>query len=461
MPPPSHRRRPTPPRWPVLLALLALLLAAAACSGGDSDDSATDPGASAGGSGEAAPGTATAAEAPAEATEGGSEAAGGEVTRGASEEAGAPDVGGGGGDGAVDPVTGVLQTATHGRSVIYTADVEVEVADVTEASRLAQSAIAGLGGLLFGQETTTEPATRSLLTFKVPPAAFAEALARLDGLGTLQSQRVGADDVTERVVDLQSRITTAEVSVARLRELLDRAGTLEQVAALEGQLLARETELEQLRGQLRTVQDAVDLATINLLLHEAVEQPALEAQLTAYAGEDDAGSRCPGDDELTLDEGEALTLCVAVTNTGDTSLTAVEVRDPGLGLRPEDFTVLGADPSGSLAPGDQLLAWARVEADPGERPSPQVSAVPVDDAGEPLRVRVDASTAQLVELEVLEDDSLPGFTDALSASWGALARLGGLLVLAAGAVLPFVWVVPAVVLALRWHRRRRPQPTTA
>jgi len=75
--------------------------------------------------------------------------------------------------------------------------------------------VAAMGGVLFGQETTSGPEPRSVLTIKVLPANFAAAMERLAGLGTLVSQTVYADDVTERVVDLQSRITTAEASVER------------------------------------------------------------------------------------------------------------------------------------------------------------------------------------------------------------------------------------------------------
>jgi hypothetical protein len=60
--------------------------------------------------------------------------------------------------------------------------------------------------------------------------------------------------VTERVVDLRSRVATNEVSVERLRDPLSDAKNLEDVARLEIQLLERETTLETLRGQLRTIE---------------------------------------------------------------------------------------------------------------------------------------------------------------------------------------------------------------
>jgi hypothetical protein len=353
------------------------------------------------------------------------------------------------------PVSDVVGIATQGRSVIHTATVEVEVPDVAGASRRAQDAVAGVGGLLFGQEATTEPRPRTTLTFKVPPTRFAEALRRLEGLGSVRSQHLSADDVTGSVVDLRSRITTAEVSVARLRSLLEQAATLEQVAALEGQLLERETDLERLRAQLRTIQELVELATIHLSLQEPADEPALRAVVTAYVDGGDAapGLRCPGDPELQADEGDHVVVCVAITNTGTTPVIELEVRDPGLRLRIEDFAAVEGDLAGMLAPGERRLAWARVAAHPERVPQPQVSAVAVSPAGQPLGVAVKTSL-EPVELTVRPDDSLPGFADALGAGFAALSHLISLVLVAVGAALPFAWLIPVAVVALRWARRR-------
>ncbi|MFH2072830.1 MAG: DUF4349 domain-containing protein, partial [Actinomycetota bacterium] len=156
---------------------------------------------------------------------------------------------GGVGTDAEEAIT-ATDPADLGRLIVYTASISVEVDDVITAGAEAQAAVAGLGGVLFGQETTTGEFPRSVLTIKVPPANFQEALQRLSGVGKLLGQSVYADDVTERVVDLQSQITTSEASVERLRGFLANATDLETVAKLETELLNRETSLEILRGRL-------------------------------------------------------------------------------------------------------------------------------------------------------------------------------------------------------------------
>ena len=251
-------------RW-IGLAIVPLLLAAAllaACSNGDDDDETT---ASASASTTSASASASTTSAGASAsTTSAVVAAPAPAARAAASLAAA---GASSGTGGAGPRVAFQQVDT-GRSIVFVGTMLIEVTDVRRATQQAQVAIAGLGGLVFGQHTTSEPAPRTELTFKVMPADFAEAMGRIEALGELKSQQISADDVTERVVNLESRIITARASVERLRNFLGTATGVEAVAELESQLLARETDLELLRGQLRTIEGQVALATIFLTLVE-------------------------------------------------------------------------------------------------------------------------------------------------------------------------------------------------
>ncbi len=351
-----------------------------------------------------------------------------------------------------------FQQIDSGRSIVYVGSMLVEVQSVRRATQEAQVAIAGLGGLLFGQHTTSEPVARTELTFKVLPEDFSEAMRRLEALGDLKSQQISADDVTERVVDLESRIITARASVERLRSFLASATDLEAVAELEPQLLSRETDLERLRGQLRTIQDQVALATIFLTLAEPEPdspQARVEFAQTAYAG-DDEGERCPADDDLAVDEGEPVTICVSAENTGNVALVEIEIRDYGLDLDDDDFVALEGSLAGPLGPGERLLGYFRTEAAVDRWPEPAFSAVAVDADDEPLRVAVSVDY-DVLEYRVASDDSLPTFADGLRASWSAVVTLGRLGVLAVGVAIPFLWVVP-LALGLLWLGRRLRPP---
>ncbi len=357
---------------------------------------------------------------------------------------------GGSGDGSAP---GALQPINIGRDIIFTAEISVAVDNVGEAAGEAMRAIETLGGLLFGQETSTDGVNRTLLTFKVRPADFQEAVSRLGGIGDLRDQRISSQDVTARVSDLRSQIITAEVSVERLRGFLQDATGLEQVARLEAQLLERETTLERLRGSLRTIEDRVDLATITVSLVEIVPGPALTLTQTAYSGHDE-GISCQGLERLTVDEDDSFTVCLRVENTGDTHLTDFVVIDEGFGISSDDVVVTAGSLDGRLAPGERLVAY--FEADSAVFTTElrtQVSAQVINEDGADLGVaRVGARGNGF--LEVRQSTALPGFKDSLDSGLDVLAKMIGIGVILFGLLLPFFWVPLFAWAALRLLRSR-------
>lgn len=260
--------------------------------------------------------------------------------------------------GAVVELSTANSPAAFGRDVIYRAWVSVEAPDVAAATNQAISIVQGLGGFVFGQQTRSRPSAYSEIVFKVLPEDFSVALARLSQIGELVDQQISADDVTDRIVDLQSRITTAQASVIRLRSFLETATNLENVAFYEGELLVRETDLERLRGQVRTLQDQVALATITLAISQLPDQPIILPNtgllVTAWmstGGEDP----CLGSKNINVRRDDTVNFCVEVANKGETVLTDVELNSDVLLLDINPF-VLERGSFNRIEPGQFLTA---------------------------------------------------------------------------------------------------------
>jgi hypothetical protein len=357
------------------------------------------------------------------------------------------------GSDGVDPV--VFQPTGFGRDIIFTADITVAVTDVAVAGDAATREIAALGGILFGQRTTGAPNPVSVLTFKVQPADFTTALDRLSSIGEVRSQNISASDVTERIVDLESRILSAGASVARLRELMGSAGGVAVVVQVETELLQRETQLETLRGQLRTLEDQVSLATIVVTLTEAQTRPDVDLIVTAYPGHDGIGQSCHGDPGLAVDEGAEATVCFEIINTGDTPLTDFELVDAVLDITLEDLTVIFGEPTEVIEPGESILLATQIVAERDLRTQTRVSANPVNRDGETLTGRSVAATATIF-VNAVDPGGVPTFSEGLSASLGFSANVGRVLILSTGVILPFIWLAPVLLwLLIRWRKRER------
>jgi hypothetical protein len=158
------------------------------------------------------------------------------------------------------------QPLTASRQIVYTAALQVRVKDVVRASDRAEVIVDGTGGYLFSQDANLQGHTDETLVFKVPPAQFANDLDRLGALGIPLDKRVGTNDVTDQVVDLDGRLQTATASANRLRALFGSATNVRDIVAIENDLTTRESEVESLQGQLRLVKNQVQLATITLSL---------------------------------------------------------------------------------------------------------------------------------------------------------------------------------------------------
>jgi hypothetical protein len=382
-----------------------------------------------------------------------------------SEDAVAPSAdsaseGEAGGDGSLGAGgTRVTPTAADlGRKLIFTAFVQVEVDDVAAASAEATTIVENMGGFLFGQNTVGGAQASSELIFKVLPDDFNRALEALGTVGELRNQSVSTDDVTERIVDLGSRIEVAELGVARLREALSGSETLEDYAELERLLLDRESDLEVMRGQLRTLQDRVDLATITLTLTQDRVENQLLVDVSSYEGHN-GGTACPGQGS-SVEAGSEVTVCFDVINNGDQTLTNIQIIDTVLEIGPDNqddlLPVFGE--IDQLPPGQSALVAFEIRPERDLRLRTTATAIPTDGQTNE-QAGPSVSTQVNYEVRTFESDDPPGFGDGLSVGadilrglWIALTVTLGFLLLPLLVLGPICWL-----LWLLWRRVLKPR----
>ncbi|MFE9138601.1 DUF4349 domain-containing protein [Streptomyces sp. NPDC007355] len=186
--------------------------------------------------------------------------------------------------GAADGSSGSEQAAAPKapaqQHVIRTASLTVEVADVTKAVATARRVTAGADGRVENESTERidDSHVASHLVLRVPQERYDTVLTELAGTGKLLGRKADAKDVTEQVVDVESRIATQRASVARVRALMQRAEKLADVVTLEGELSRRQSDLEALLAQQSSLKDRTSMATITLQLTEKQKQAPAPAE---------------------------------------------------------------------------------------------------------------------------------------------------------------------------------------
>ncbi|MEY6564974.1 DUF4349 domain-containing protein, partial [Streptomyces sp. PGLac3x] len=157
-----------------------------------------------------------------------------------------------------------------GVHLIRTAELHLRVKEVPSALASARSVVEGAGGYV-GNESTRRDSQgheRSTVVVRVPQEKYEAVLDSLGEGGEVVSRRTSAEDVTEEVVDVESRLKSQRASVARVRELMDRAEKLSDIVSLEGELSSRQMELEALLAQQSSLKDRTSMATVTLQLTE-------------------------------------------------------------------------------------------------------------------------------------------------------------------------------------------------
>jgi hypothetical protein len=187
----------------------------------------------------------------------------------------------GGGNGASSDSSGPRKTTGGGaagkaarlapaQAIVYTADLSMRAGDVTRAAGEAKGIVAAAGGYVGSENATDGAGSRpsATITFKIPSARYQGVLDQLASsrVGTRLSLHQQADDVTQEVADVASRVKSAQATLGSFRKLLDRAQSVGDVVQLEQEISSREADLESLQARQKSLSAQTSFATVTLRL---------------------------------------------------------------------------------------------------------------------------------------------------------------------------------------------------
>ena len=159
-----------------------------------------------------------------------------------------------------------------GAKVIKTANLRVEVGKNGFRSafdRAASVAARYTGYVASSSEATVdEKASEGTLTIRVPADQFDAARRDLAGLGKVEHQELGGQDVTAQIVDYDARIRSLQAQEGALATLLGRARSVGEVLEVQGQLFNVRQQIEQLQAERSNLDAQAAMATITATVFE-------------------------------------------------------------------------------------------------------------------------------------------------------------------------------------------------
>lgn len=209
---------------------------------------------------------------------------------------GAPDGGSGSiGAGEMNAATGqdasqrALTSTSDAaqRLVVMTAAMALRVARLDEAvtsvRRIAAASGSQIANLsiytgepspspvpLSEQDRTTQatgPGTADI-TLRIPADKLASVEKQVAALGTVLTQSIAEDDVTQEHIDLSARLKNLRAEEVRLRSFLNDATKVSEMLEVERELSRVRGEIESMQAQLTYLERQAAMATLTLTLSE-------------------------------------------------------------------------------------------------------------------------------------------------------------------------------------------------
>jgi len=169
------------------------------------------------------------------------------------------------------PAGPAARLALASPSIIFTASLTIQAANVTAAASRATGIVLREGGYVSSEQARIDPADHARSTvslqLKVPAAAYHTTVATLSAvLGTQTSLTQHAQDVTQQVADVGSLVTSAQAAITQLRALLRRAGSVSDLLTVQEQINTQESSLQALQAQQRALARETSYATVSVTL---------------------------------------------------------------------------------------------------------------------------------------------------------------------------------------------------
>jgi DNA repair exonuclease SbcCD ATPase subunit len=158
------------------------------------------------------------------------------------------------------------------RKIIRTVDLDLTVSNTEESAQEVQSLAEEVGGYVSSFDAQRyQGILHYNITLRVPGESLDDALSRLRKLAqTVDRENLRTEDVTDRVIDLGARLRTLNATEVELQALLAESRAqnrdVEGILAIYRELTEIRSKIENLQGQLESLERRVAYSTINLSL---------------------------------------------------------------------------------------------------------------------------------------------------------------------------------------------------
>lgn len=173
------------------------------------------------------------------------------------------------------------QQAQQNRIILKNATLNIVVEDPSKTLADIGSMAKEMGGWVVNSGTNRirtaagEDVASGTIVVRVPADKLDSALSRIKSqAGTINSENITGEDVTQQYVDISSRLKNLEAAETQLREIVAKAEKTDDVLAAFNQLTQVRGDIESAKGQIQYFEQSAAFSSITVYATpKAIETP--------------------------------------------------------------------------------------------------------------------------------------------------------------------------------------------
>lgn len=155
------------------------------------------------------------------------------------------------------------------RQMVYSAWLTIVVQRVDETLRTIAKEAKAIEGYVQLQDENT-------ITLKIPVKSLDPFLTWAESLGTVSHRKLYAEDVTDKVKELDIRLKNALEMHKRLLALIEKGGKVEDLLKIEKEIQRMTETIELLKGEKALVANQIAFSSVQITLNASIPQDILD-----------------------------------------------------------------------------------------------------------------------------------------------------------------------------------------
>lgn len=160
------------------------------------------------------------------------------------------------------------QTSAANRLVIQESNLALLVKDVVDTRKKIIGFAESKGGYMVNSSTSNpQDAPTATISIRIPASTLEQSLEYFHSLSIkVVSENLLGRDVTDQYVDIDTRISQIQGTVARLNGILNQATEISDITNLTNQILNYQNQIDSLKGQKLSLEKNAELAKLTVYL---------------------------------------------------------------------------------------------------------------------------------------------------------------------------------------------------